>query len=207
MNTEQMPVAVKSSPRSNHRFVTYVLHLATCLTGNASVPNPTPSAAALKKKADDHGQANADARGGGPGLVADRDAKRQDIELQIDQLVINVRATVRAQAVDAATAVAMILSTGLSVRKSKTGKKRPLAAKHGSVSGDVFLAVLAVAKTAIYFWEMSVDQKVWTAVPETMKASTTVSGLTPGQVYYFRFRARTRKGLGDYSDVVKLMVL
>ena len=40
-------------------------------------------AAALKKMADDLGQANADARGGGPGLVADRDAKRQDIELQI----------------------------------------------------------------------------------------------------------------------------
>jgi len=207
MNTEQMPVAVKNSPRSNHLFVTYVLHLSTCLTGNTSVPNPTPSAAALKAMADDLSQANADARGGGPGLVADRDAKRKDIELQIDQLVLNVRVTVRAQAVDAATAVAMILSTGLSVRKSKSGKKPPLAAKHRGISGEILLLALAVAKTAVYFWELSVDQKVWTAVPETMKTSTTVSGLTPGQVYYFRFRARTRKGLGDYSDVVKLIVV
>jgi hypothetical protein len=40
-----------------------------------------------------------------------------------------------------------------------------------------------------------------------MKADTTVAGLTPGQVYSFRFRAQTRKGLGDYSQVVSLMVL
>jgi hypothetical protein len=33
-----------------------------------------------------------------------------------------------------------------------------------------------------------------------------MTGLTPGQVYFVRFRAQTRKGLGDYSDVVKIRV-
>jgi hypothetical protein len=40
-----------------------------------------------------------------------------------------------------------------------------------------------------------------------MQASTSVTGLIPGQVYYFRFRAHTRKELGDYSDVVRFMAL
>jgi phosphodiesterase/alkaline phosphatase D-like protein len=34
----------------------------------------------------------------------------------------------------------------------------------------------------------------------------TVTGLTPGQVYYFRFSAQTRKGPVDVSQTVSLMV-
>ena len=40
-----------------------------------------------------------------------------------------------------------------------------------------------------------------------MQARTTVAGLTPGQLYFFRFRAHSRKGLGDYSDAVTCRVL
>ncbi len=59
----------------------------------------------------------------------------------------------------------------------------------------------------MYYWEISLDQQSWTSVPETLKARATITGLTPGQRYYFRFRAHTRKGLGDYSDVVTLIVI
>ena len=41
---------------------------------------------------------------------------------------------------------------------------------------------------------------------QTMKTKLVVTGLTPGQTYYFRFRAHTRKGDIDYSQVVSLMV-
>jgi hypothetical protein len=41
---------------------------------------------------------------------------------------------------------------------------------------------------------------------ETMKAVTVISGLTPGQTYYFRFRALTRKGMRDWSQIVSLLV-
>lgn len=207
MSLERMPIAVKNSPRSHHAFITYVLHLSTCLTGNASFLNVSPSAPQLKTLADGFAQANADAKGGGQGMVAERNSKRLDLEEQLDHLVDNVRGTVKAQATDPAAAMAMILSTGLSVKKKSLAKKPPLAAKHGSVSGVVLVVALAVAKTAMYYWEYSVDQKVWTSVPETMKASTAISGLIPGQTYYFRFHAKTRKGLGDYSDVVKLMAV
>ena len=40
-----------------------------------------------------------------------------------------------------------------------------------------------------------------------MRADTTISGLTLGQVYYFRFQAQTRKvGLGNYSQVVSIVM-
>jgi hypothetical protein len=39
-----------------------------------------------------------------------------------------------------------------------------------------------------------------------MRTVTVISGLTPGQTYYFRFRALTRKGMRDWSQVVSLIV-
>jgi hypothetical protein len=207
MSAEAMPIAVKESPRSNYKFVTYVYHLVECLTGDASFASVSPSAPALKLAADGFAQAQAAARGGGPGLVAARDAQRLDLEAMLDALVISVRGIIKAAGADAPTAAAMILSTGLSIRKARVVNKPPLAARHGDVSGSVRLAARAVAKMAAYYWSWSTDMAHWTSAPETFAAKTTISGLTPGQVYYFRFQAKTRRGMGDYSDAVRLMVI
>lgn len=206
MKTESMPTAAKKSPRSNYLFVTFLYHIVTCLTGNANFATPSPSAATLKAAADGLSEANAKAKHGGPADTADRDAKRKAAEALVDQYVAYAQATVKAQAGDPATAKAMILGGGLSVREHNQAPKPPLAPKYGAVSGQVLLVALAVAATATYFWEVSSDGKVWQTLPYTMKAKTTVSGLTAGQVYYFRFRAQTRKGMGDYSQVVSLLV-
>lgn len=207
MSTEVMPIAVKKCPRPHDAFVTYVLHVASCLEGNAIFASASPTPAELKAAAGKMADANAKAKNGGAAPVADRKAKRKDIEVMLDELVVYVRSTVRANAADAAAAAAMILSAGLSIRKPRTTSKAPLAAKHGGVSGDVLVSARSVSKTAIYIWEYSLDQQSWTSLPQTMTAKTRVSGLTPGQTYYFRFRAQTRKGLGDYSDVVKLIAI
>jgi hypothetical protein len=203
---EAFPIAVKNSPRSNHKFVTFLYNIVNCLTGNASFTNPTPTAAQIKDTADNLGAANAKAKNGGPLAVADRDAKRADAEKLLDQYVIYVRVNVKGQAGDPATAAAMILSSGLSVKKYVKPQKPQLAAKYGTVSGQVLLVALAVAKSAMYMWEYSLNLKDWVSVPQTMQADTIITGLTPGQTYYFRFRAQTRKGLGDYSQVVSLLV-
>lgn len=39
-----------------------------------------------------------------------------------------------------------------------------------------------------------------------MQASTVIKGLTPAQRYYFQFRALTRSGASDLSQVVSLIV-
>jgi hypothetical protein len=202
-----MPIPVKKSPRPHDAFVTYVNHLVTCLTGNPSFTDPTPSVLSLAAQAEALAQANARARGKGPGLVADRNAKRENLEADIDHLVDYVRGLIRAQAADPAAATTMILSAGLSIRKSGKAPKPPLAAGHGSVSGEVTLTARAVAHTAMYFWEYSVDQVTWTSLPPTLRCKTTVADLVPGQLYFFRFRAHTRKGLIDASDAVKCRVL
>jgi hypothetical protein len=205
-DTELLPVPVKRSPKSDEKFVTFLYAIVHGLNGNAPFANSTPTAAALTTAADGLAQANARAVHGGTADTTERKAQRHAAEELVDQFVAFARTTVRAQAGDAATAIAMIHSVALSVRKRSTAKKPPFAAKYGPVSGAVLLLALAVARNAMYWYEYSLDQKTWTSVPQVMKASVTITGLTPGQVYYFRFRAQTRKGMGDYSQVVSLPV-
>ena len=88
------------------------------------------------------------------------------------------------------------------MKKVATRTKLPFAVDYGGLMGTALLVALAVARDATYFWEMSSDQKVWVDLPSTMKAKTTATGLTPATVYYFRFRAQTRKAMGDWSTVV-----
>jgi hypothetical protein len=103
-------------------------------------------------------------------------------------------------------ATAIIESAGMSTRKPTTFTKSVFAAKMGVVSGLVHLVALAVAKAASYDWQWSTDQKTWTSLPSTLKAKTSVAGLTAGTTYYFRFRALTRKGQGDWGQFVSLLV-
>jgi hypothetical protein len=207
MNTNPFPVAVKKSPDAHHKFVIFLYFLADHLEGNPSFPNPVPSAAALKNAGDTLATANAKARHGGPAAVADRDQKRRDAEDLVDQYVIYVRATVKAQTTDPVVAATLILSSGLSIKKVARAPKAPLAAKHGRVSTEVDLTARAADRRATYFWEYSLDQKTWTSAPSTLQAKTTIAGLTPGQEYAFRFRVQTRKGMSDYSEVVKLIAI
>jgi hypothetical protein len=81
-----------------------------------------------------------------------------------------------------------------------------VSVKSADVSGKVLLAAKAVAPGAVYVWEYSVDQSKWTALPEIMRSRTELSGLTPACTYYFRFRALTRAGWQNYSNVVSLIV-
>jgi len=84
--------------------------------------------------------------------------------------------------------------------------KAALTITQGLVSGTVVCDAKAVARQATYYFSYSVDEKNWVSVPETMTCKITISGLTPGQTYYFRFRALTRKGMGDPSQIVSFLV-
>jgi len=63
-----------------------------------------------------------------------------------------------------------------------------------------------VGPKVVYHWEHSLDQETWTPLPGTMLARTEVSGLESAKTYFFRFRAFTRAGWQDYSQVVSLLV-
>jgi len=53
---------------------------------------------------------------------------------------------------------------------------------------------------------MSADGTTWTDLPSTLKAKTTVSGLTVDVRTYFRFRAITPSGTGSWTAAVSIVV-
>ncbi|MEI2746771.1 MAG: fibronectin type III domain-containing protein [Ottowia sp.] len=206
MNANNMPTPVKNSPRAHDAFITFVKLIVDCVTGNANYPNPTPSAASLADQANDLALANAKAKGGGPGVVADRNFKRKKLEADIDHFVDYLKGLILATATDPAAAIKLILGAGLSVRKNGFSPKAALAAKNRGIAGEVVVTARAVAGAVLYFWEHSLDGVTWISVPETTHAKTTIAGLTAGQMYHFRVRVHTAKGKGEYSDVVKCRV-
>jgi hypothetical protein len=55
-------------------------------------------------------------------------------------------------------------------------------------------------------WQYGTDGKTWTTAPVTLTAKTTIEGLTPGTLYYFRYRPVTKLGEGDWSAIVTLVM-
>lgn len=168
-------------------------------------PSPNPSLLVFGSHIDDYEKATADARNGGSTELATRKAKRVVVVADQHHLRDYVQGVIETIANPAQAAEAIVLA-GFDVRRTGKHVRALFSADYGELSGSVVLDAKAAGVTALYYWELSSDQKTWISAPDTFQASTVISGLTPGQVYYFRFRVRTRAGMSDYSQIVSLLV-
>jgi hypothetical protein len=93
--------------------------------------------------------------------------------------------------------------------QSQVGKKPPKApieARRAPTSGSAIVILLAVAQALTYTYEWSLDQVTWQSTIGG-KARITISGLTPGKLYWFRARAFLRDGTTtDPVGLVNLIV-
>jgi hypothetical protein len=203
-NNKKGPTGVLNVPKQKKALSPYGRHVVTCMTGSAKVPNPNPALTAISAActALDTSQA---AMPGNKATTAQRDADYLALLLLLHHELDYVNG-VAEQQTSPADAEAVITGSGFSVRKGGKRNKDALAATYGLDSGTVELDARAVAADASYYWQWSTDMKSWVSVPETKKASTTITGLTPATMYYFRFRALTRKGMTDWSQDVSLLV-
>jgi hypothetical protein len=118
-----------------------------------------------------------------------------------------LRAYVENQAnLDPGTAPATIKAAGLLVRKAAVRTKLDFQVKQGAASGTVILVAKAAGPRASYDWQWSMDQKVWTDLPQTLKARTSMVNLAVPVLHSFRYRALTKAGMADWSQVVSLVV-
>jgi hypothetical protein len=194
MRLQYGPKAIARYPSTNKAFGPYARNIQNKLTGNTALPNP-PGFATFGAEVDALIAAD-DIPHKTPQQTADRDAKALTVHRHIGHIVDYVQGEAD-KLTSAADAVTLILSAGLDVRKPRSTKKPPLAAKYTGISGEVLLVALAIADGGAYYWEFSLDQHTWTAAPETRFPRTTLRGLTVGQTYWFRVRALTPKGKTD----------
>ena len=107
----------------------------------------------------------------------------------------------------AENAPSIIQSAGVAVRKTPVRAPRVFDAQPGALSGTAKLVAAAAARRASYDWEYSTDGgKTWVALPGTLQAKTTVTGLTPGSTAQFRYCSVTLTGQGNWSAPVSLLV-
>lgn len=139
---------------------------------------------------------------GPKGAAQDRNVKLGKVRNDMRQLKEYVQAVADAAGADAA---AVIESAGMTVSKRPERAKAPFGARKGAIPGRVRLDVKAVKGRVTYYWQMSKDQVTWTTLPDTQYATTTIDGLTPGVVYFFRFRTLTKEGLPDWSSVISIL--
>jgi hypothetical protein len=202
-NTRHSFVILKL-PLSVPAFITYARGIVTRITGNPSIPNPTPSLAVLTAAINDLQVAEAAAQSRLKGAVDTRNDKRTALVLLLRQLRGHIQTVADAAAENGA---AIIASAGLAVRKTPAHRARAFTAKQGAVSGSAKLVATTAARRASYEWQYSTDGgKIWVIAPATLQARTTIAGFVPGSTVVFKFRPVTRTGEGDWSQPVSLVV-
>jgi hypothetical protein len=184
--------------------VAYALNLVAKMQNNPAFATPTPTLAAITAAANDLAAAEQTASQKTKGAVTLRNDKRAVLVTLLHQL----RSYVQSQAdANLENGQAIIESAGMTVKKTVARKARVFAARPGTTSGTVHLTTPSASKRAAYDWQYSIDGgKTWVAVPSTLKAQTTVSGLTAGATVMFRYQSLTKAGEGDWSQPVSFTV-
>lgn len=198
------PVATYRRPRTALALLDTARGILHKAKGSAEITSSYPPLPEFEADVDALEAAQADCKDGSAAAMADRSGKVRKVVWQIDRYVLHVqgRADTKPGVEAAAT---MILDSGLEVRKPRKVKKSELSVKHG-VPTEVELVALALRNAGAYYWEMSADdQQSWTLASETTNSRTTITGLTPGRRYHFRFRMLTNKGKTEYSQIASII--
>jgi len=181
------------------------------MSGNVNFPTPPLSVAVngvfdTDIKAMDAAQINALTKAKGTAAV--RDVAKQTVLNDMHLLQGYVQGIADANPVKAE---AIVQGSGFEMKIVTPHSKGDFTASNTKVSGTVKLAVnvkkvTGGSKRASFKWQYGTDEKTWIDMPATLKGSTTVSGLIPGTIYFFRFLVILKDGESSWSQPVQLMV-
>jgi len=197
------PEVILGLPTKPADRVTAATAIVTAMTGNPNFAGAAAQVTAAQTAVAAYAAAVSQAKGKVPGAVKVRGDAKIAMMKTLAPLVAIVQAAVDAHLDQAAT---LASSAAMKLRKLPSFSKAAFAVKDGPGSGQVHLTARAVLTALLYFWEVSSDQKSWSVASDTSGANAILGGLTVGQTYYFRFRARTRKTTTDYSQVLSHVV-
>jgi hypothetical protein len=178
--------------------------IVAAMTNNALLPNPSPTLATVSTALTGLDTTETATKTRAKGTVEARNEQRTVVVLALHGLKAYVQGVSDATPAQAETIIA---SAGMSVRKPRSRTKTDFAAKAGATSGTVHLVAKAPSHRASYEWQWSADGgKTWQQAPSTLQAKTTILGLPVATTCVFRFRAVTKVGEGDWSQVITFVV-
>ena len=190
-------------PKGNGDFLAYAKHVAAMMGGSPYLPSPTVPIATLLGHIADLDAAEVVTRTRVHGAAAERTGKRVIVEADLRQLRAYIECVASQRAEDG---LAVIASSGMSVKQPAGPKKAVFAVKQGKRSGSVRLVVRHPGIVTSFDWQSSSDGTHWIDAPSNVRANQDLDGLTPGTRYSFRYRTLTREGTSDWSDPLTMIV-
>ena len=202
--TIKRPIVALKLPGSVPQLLGTTSALVSSMTNNQYFPTPDPPLATVSAAVAALEAAQTAVHARTQGAVAGRNEKRQTLTKLLEQLRAYIQKIADG---DSGTAEAVIRSAGVGVRKPTIRQKQAFAVTEGAVSGSVKLVTATAGARASYEWQCSPDGgKTWQALPATLQAKTTMTGLAVGASAQFRSRAVTKTGEADWTQPVSILV-
>jgi hypothetical protein len=194
---------ILNRPRAVGHFMTFSRFVASRMEANPYFPSPPLPIATLEAHITELETAHALMLSQRKTKKA-RDAKLSAVVMDLLMLAMYVQTVAVKSSTDAE---AIVASAGMSIKRFPGPGKVAFAVKQGKLSGTVELVVRHPGGNATFYWQRSADGTTWIDEEDAVIANTTIEGLTPGQYYWFRYRVRTSAGLGNWSQVLTLLVV
>jgi len=196
-------LAAINFPRRIPEALLYAQSVAAAMRGNPAFPSPRPTLATFEADIAAAEASHVRTLTRTLGTTSDRDARLAKVHADLFSLRTYVQ-----QVADESPGQAevVIASAGMSLKRSSGHPKPTFEAKQGLVLGTVRLVAKAPRVRASYDWQRSTDGVVWVDLERTVRADAEVTGLAAGTRYLFRYRTLTRDGVGNFSQVVSLLV-
>jgi len=166
-------------------------------------PAPDPSLATVSTAISNLETAETAALARTEGAVETRDAKYVILKNTMQQVTAYVQ---KVADLSPADAEAIILSSGLKVKRVSPRQPRVFSAKNDAISGTVNLLAAGAGSRASHEWQSSTTAANWISLPPTFQAKTKVTGLTPGVKMYFRHRIVNKLGVGAWDQTISLII-
>ena len=140
-----------------------------------------------------------------PGSVAIRDAAFQTVKDDVLGWLRYVQGLADATNYD--DAVILITSAGFEVKLNNKYMKPELRIKTTDNPSVIKLIAISAGSRAAYNWQQSINNgNVWTDLPTTNVANTTVSGLTAKAGYLFRMRSVVKSITSGWGMPVSVVI-
>ena len=207
--SEKRPLAVlhMKTLRKIGNFIVKMRAIVLDMTNNVALfPTPSPTLATVTTHITNLEAAESTAKTRVAGSVAARNQK-YDIVIDDAHGLLNYVQTIADNAANEDAAIAIINASGFDLKHHGVRVKPAVTVNTSKVSGTVQLVAKSPAKRAANEWQMSTDRTIWTNLPATLMAKTTVSGLTPGTTIYFRHRPVVKgTAPSGWSQIVSIIV-
>ena|ERR1035437_4310305 len=202
MSITKVTVVLNIKNLAGSRISTFGSHILTSITGNANFGTPYPGLRFLSTGITNVNNAiTAQVKGNKASTQAVKDA-----EYQLKRILKIFAAYVEWISNDNAT---IALSSGFSLRQATTRTVASFTAIHGLNIGEVDVKSKA-SKDASYIFQYTTTPLVsasWVTSATIKQVKHTISGLTPGVMYWFRVAVVTKAGQQPWSNAVNIMVV